>query len=313
MPSISTERPVPVPSGPETVDAIVEASRRRRDFMVRRAFIQSPAMKDGTLAGPLAPLVTAGDLRALRLYLLLLTKASAAPWDSALPATVWARALGLPLPESKTARSTVSKIWLRLERHHLVKRFRSKRWADVYLLREDGSGSPYTNPGDEGDRYVRVPLALWRQGPDKHRRWYEVLSLPELAVLLIGRSLSDGFWLPYERGPEWYGISADTLGRGIAGLQQHGLISVDKTFKVAPLSAVGYTAEHHYTLLTPFGPVGRPGKESTGSKAKRRPPAIHRLDLVPPQGHPSRTSASRDTRTRSSRSPGSDSRSAQSQ
>jgi hypothetical protein len=228
-------------------------------------------MEDGdTAGGPLAQLVKAGDARALHLYLLLATKASSAPWNAALPATVWARALGIPLPETKTARSTISKTWLRLERHRLVARSRRERLADVFLLREDGSGDEYTSPGEVGDRYFQVPLALWQQGPEESRRWYQVLSLPELAVLLIARSLSDGFRLPYEMGPKWYDISADTISRGIDGLRKHGLIRVDKVFKKAPLSPVGYTAEHHYTLLNPFGPVGRRSGKATRAKAAKK-------------------------------------------
>jgi hypothetical protein len=251
----TAEKP-PIASTQDTVDAIVAGSKRRTNFMLRKEFLQQELGGEIT-GGPLADLVTAGDHRALVLYLLLLTRASSEPWDVALPSSVWARALGIPLPESKTARSTISKVWMRLERRHLVERARSKRWAQVKLLREDGSGLPYTSPGNVGDRYVRVPLALWLSGPSPSSRWYQVLSLPELAVLLIARSLRDGFWLPYERGPEWYGISADTLFRGFSGLQKHELLAVDKTYKVAPLSAVGYTAEHHYTLAHPFGPMGR--------------------------------------------------------
>jgi hypothetical protein len=266
---VSQNAPVPAVSGSDTVDAIVAASKRPRFFVFRSSFLQRTE-NEKSVGGPLAPLVTAGDHRALLLYLLLLTKASADPWDAALPATVWARALDLPLPESKTARSTISKAWMRLERRKLVTRRRTKRWADVFLLCEDGSGAPYTHPAEAGDRFVRMPLAFWRQGPDAATRWYQTLSLPELAVLLIGRSLSDGFWFPYERASEWYSISSDTISRGIDGLAKRGLIRVDKTYKQAPLSAVGYTAEHHYTLLEPFGPVGHRG----GSRAlAAKPPA----------------------------------------
>jgi hypothetical protein len=243
-------------SSAETVDEIVAVSKRQGHFPLRRTFLQQ-TQEERVVAGPLAALVRAGDHRALELYLLLVTKASSDPWDAALPATVWARALGLSFPDTKTARSTISKTWMRLERHRLVTRKRSRRLADVTLLREDGSGENYSSPGEVGDRYVRVPLALWTAGPSEARRWYQTLTLPELAVLLIGRSMSDGFRLPFEMGPEWYGISADTIARGIAGLRKHNLLDTDKTFKKAPLSPVGYTAEHRYTLLQPFGPVGR--------------------------------------------------------
>ena len=62
---------------------------------------------------------------------------------------------------------------------------------------------------------------------------------------------------PQEKGPEWYGMSADTISRGITGLKEHNLLLVNKTFKLAPLSPVGYTEENRYTLAAPFGPVGR--------------------------------------------------------
>ncbi len=254
-PATKPEQP-PEVTPAETVDEIVAVSRRHRFFPLRRDFLQR-TLDGKPVPGPLSALVKAGDQRALLLYLLLLTKASSDPWDAALPSTVWARALGLPLPGSRGARSTVSKIWLRLQGHQLIRRERKKRWAHVFLLREDGLGDDYTNPGDVGDRYVRIPLALWTAGPEQRVRWYQKLTLPELAVLLIARSMSDGFRLPYESGPEWYGISADTVARGIDGLLKQGLLRVDKTFKKAPLSPIGYAAEHRYTLREPFGPVGR--------------------------------------------------------
>jgi hypothetical protein len=281
MPS-APDRATPEVSSSDTVDAIVAASKRATSFPLRLEFLQQRE-KGKLVPGPLAGLVKVGDLRAVRLYLLLVTKAGSDPWDAALPATAWARALGIQLPESSTARSTISKTWLRLERHNLVRRERHKRLADVFLLREDGFGGDYSSPGGVGDRYFRVPLALWTAGPPgTAARWYQVLTLPELTVLLIARSLSDGFWLPQERGPEWYGVSADTIHRGLDGLVRHDLLSVDKTFKKAPLSAVGYTAEHHYTLLAPFGPIGRKRgarapkagvrRSSTTSRAARQRP-----------------------------------------
>jgi hypothetical protein len=97
-------------------------------------------------------------------------------------------------------------------------------------------------------------------------RWYQALTLPELTMVLVGRSLGDAFRLPYEMGPDWYGVSADTVARGIHGLQERGLIHVERRFKKAPLSAVGYTAEQRYTLLEPFGPVGH----LSGSRSKAK-------------------------------------------
>lgn len=249
---------LPVATPGDTVDEIVVGSKRSGNgFPVRQTFLQRRADDGEPRPGPLGSLVAAGDLRALQLFLLLLTKASSAPWDAGLPAAVWARALGLPMPNSKTATSTISKTWLRLEGHGLVSRERRKRMAIVTLRCEDGSDKPYTAPGEVGERYLKVPFALWQLGPDAGHRWYQELSLAELAVLLIARSHGDGFRLPYEFGPRWYGVSADTLHRGVARLSTRGLLAIDKTFKKAPLSPLGYTAEHRYTLQAPFGPIGK--------------------------------------------------------
>jgi hypothetical protein len=236
----------------DTVDEIVKASKRHTYFPLRLEFLQRRV--DGLMKpGPLAGLVRAGDIRGLKLYLLVITKASHQPYDAKLPAAVWARALDLDLPTNATARSTISKAWLRLEDAQLIRREREQRRAKVTLLNEDGLGSDYVSPENH---YFRVPLALWLAGPTNDKRWYQVLTLPELAVLLIGRSLGDSFRLPVEQGPDWYGISADTIGRGLKGLTDRGLLEVDKRFKPAPLSPLGYTAEHRYTLVAPFK-VGR--------------------------------------------------------
>jgi hypothetical protein len=249
----------PIVTPEETIDDIVARSGRRGSaFQLRRSFLQVPNESGtGTTPGPMSGLVSAGDLRGLQLYLILLTKASAEPWDAALPAPVWARALGLPDPTSKTATSTISKAWMRLERRSLVVRQRARRMAKVTLLCEEGSGLPYTSPGARRESYLQVPTALWTKADSTDTRWYRALTLPELAVLLIARSHGDNFRLPYEDAAKWYGISADSIARGLRGLQRRGLLDVTKTYKKAPLSPVGYTAELRYTLQDPLGPVGK--------------------------------------------------------
>ena len=74
---------------------------------------------------------------------------------------------------------------------------------------------------------------------------------------MIALSLNDEFRLPAEDMPDWYGISPDTAGRGLKGLIGHGLLDVREHYKTAPPSAVGYTADHLYTLQRPFGPKGQ--------------------------------------------------------
>ena len=244
---------LPVATVDQTIDEIMAA--RRSNTPLRRSFLQQGTPTDPE-PGPLQEFVTNGDHRGLLLYLLALGKASAEPWDTALAAAVWARALGIELPESATAASTISKAWKRIEGRNLIRRSRYKRKAHIHILKEDGSGEPYSHPYQAKEPYLRLPNAFWQVGPDGDR-WYRVLNLPEVALLLIALSLSKGFRLPREDVPDWYGISADTAGRGLRGLTDHGLLAMQKHFKTAPLSPTGYTADKLYTLQHPFGPQGR--------------------------------------------------------
>jgi len=251
-----TRRPV-IATAFETIDEIVRQSGRRETTPLRTQFLQAADKQGVKTPGPLASFVQRQDPQALRLYLLALTKASSKPWETALPAAVWARALNLDLPESKSAVSKISKMWKRIEGRGLIERRRFKRMAHVHLLKEDGSGDPYDLPHNVGDRYFRLPTVFFTDGPSAEERWYLTLNLAEISMLLIARSLGDGFRLPFEDMPAWYGISADTALKGLHGLADHHLIRIDKFYKKAPLAAKGFTLENHYTLLAPFGPVGR--------------------------------------------------------
>ena len=232
-------------------------SSRREATPLRRDFLQQ---KQGQgrrrMPGPLAEFVSAGDRTALLLYFLALTKASSKPWDVSLHASVWARALGFASETGASARGRISKAWGRLVERNLVTRSKKGRLAKFTLLYEDGSGRPYSSPSTH---YIKVPLALWTDG-EKQKRWFEILKLSEITFLIIGLSQNDGFSLPVERGPDYYGISADTLFRGSRGLRKHGLLDWDRVPKKAPLAPKGYTIENRYTLQPPFGPKGTSDK-----------------------------------------------------
>lgn len=225
---------------------------------MRRTFIQQ---KTGRVAtrGPLAGFVSASDRTALLLYFLALTKASQEPWDVSLHSAVWARALGLSNPTRPSARGRVSKAWGRLVDRRLVTRARRSRIAVFTLLCEDGSGDPYTRPKKA---FIKVPHELWTKGPEPQTtgtpaRWFEMLTLPELTFLIIGLTNLDFFPLPVERGPDYYGISADTLLRGSRGLRHRGCLTARKQRITAPLAPEGISWENRYTLNPPFGPRGQ--------------------------------------------------------
>ena len=259
---MNSERPTSDPATThDTVDAIANSTQRVA-FPLRRTFIQQKQGRT-SLPGPLASLVSASDRTALLLYFLALTKASQPPWDVSLHSAVWARAVGLPDPIGATARGRISKAWTRLVDRRLVTRARRNRLAAFTLLCEDGSGDPYTRPNAS---YVNVPHELWTTGPSPSSRWFEALTLPELTFLIIGLSNLDQFPLPIERGPDYYGISADTLQRGSSGLRRHRLLSVRQRRITAPLSPLGVSSENRYTLESPFGPRGKPSTAVSSSR-----------------------------------------------
>lgn len=141
---------------------------------IRIAFAQR--LVNGTKTpGPLADFVSASDHRGLLLYLLAMSRATRKePWNVSLPSAVWARALGIDLPLTKTASSAISKGWARIEARGLIDRGRSGRLADITLRREDGSGNPYTHPKDEGG-YFKLSHALWLEGPSgSEEAWHRV-------------------------------------------------------------------------------------------------------------------------------------------
>jgi hypothetical protein len=231
------------------IDALLERSKRDA-VPIRRSFTQQRVRGGGP--GPLSAFVTHRRRRALDLYLLAHAAASARPYDVTLESRVWARLLGL---EGRNAGSMITRQWNWLEEHRLVTTSRKNRLRSVVLLREDGSGLPYTHPGvssesrpAEGD-YFNLPHAYWKAGlPDR-------IDLPTKAVLLIALSRpTDDFILPIEHASRWYGMSPDSLSLGLRQLQLLGFLAMRFEHESAPLSPRGYRTVRRYTLRPPFGP-----------------------------------------------------------
>ena len=243
---MSTSRP-PVTQD-ETIAALLARTKRRGDpsVPIRKTFLQQGTDRQRT-PGPLAALCTNHDDRALDLYLLVMAIASSStPYAASLPSAAWARMLGLS--DSANAKQAVSKTFRRLIDRALIDRAgREGRQARFALLNEAGDGTTYTRPTTAADRWLQLPYIYWTGG------WHQQLSLPGKVALLIALSLKDGFPLPADRGPAWYGISADTIQRGLAELVDRGLLDVDAQVRREPLSATGYTEDRRYSLAGPFG------------------------------------------------------------
>ncbi len=203
----------------------------------------------------MAEIVRRGRERTLEQYLLAVALATGHPHDVNRDSRIWARAVGLP--ENASGRAAVSRNWAFLRNLKLVRVARKKRLASVTLLREDGSGAPYTHPSkDRRPSYLQLPFEYWLDG------YHTRLSLAAKTMLLIALSLPDRFPLPGARAPSWYGISESTAARGFRELREAGLLTVEREEKTAPLAPEGYTLVNFYTLQPPFGPQStRPWKK----------------------------------------------------
>jgi hypothetical protein len=231
----------------ETVDDLLRTSARRsRSVPLRRPFVQQ-GRQGAPEPGPLAALVKAHDERALDLFLLHRAVASADPWDVTRDARVWSRTLGLP-DDSAAATSAVSRTWHRLDSNYkLIDRQRQGRLAKIISLREDGSGEKYTYPRGTArdERYLKLPYGYW----DTEDRWYRALPFVAKVMLLVALSLPEGFVLPAERVPRWYGISGDTADRGLRALNKAGLLQRELKVKKAPQAPRGTTQEGAVALV----------------------------------------------------------------
>lgn len=237
-----------------TIEGMLDACKRdTRRVPVRHTFVQQGTQSDPE-PGPLHEMVRRHDERCLDLFLLHRMMASADPWDvRPMPAKAWARALGVHL-DRDGGKAAVSKAWRRLDQtYHLIEVGRSGRRGKYTSLAEDGSGDPYTSPDGRAraNRYLTLPFEYWT-GPDF---WFRRLSLRAKAVLLIGSSLAPGFVLPTEKAERWYGISGDTVGRGLDELRKLHLLERHSVLKDTPLEDSVQTREYRYTLAAPFGRV----------------------------------------------------------
>ncbi|WP_143235067.1 hypothetical protein [Paractinoplanes atraurantiacus] len=227
---------------------------KRKSAPLRRAFIQRPPGSTPRV-GPLAAFVRRGDIRALDAYLYLVAITSGdlegVGWSYTLDSNIWARAFGATdRASSSSALTAVVRILNRLQERKLLewKRVRPRSSEiTVTLLKEDGSGEPYTRPGRANlDPYINLPFGYW------YDEWDQRLSLPATAMLLVLSAEFKSTALPAHRVDEWYGWSADTAERGFAELERYNLMTQQRVTRKAPNAPVGWTAENRYTLQRPF-------------------------------------------------------------
>jgi len=229
----------------ETLEDLLSRTRRSR-VPIRRTLLQTGGRDRAP--GPLHFFVSERRERALDQYLLLHAGAAAKPWDVTQPAMTWARMMRMPA--KATSEVAVSRNWRWLQDRQLVRIETSGRLRAIYLLSEDGSGLAYTRPrGPERGAehgWFTLPYEYFRQ------RWDGELTLPGKATLLVCLAQAPIFNLPTERAAGWYGISADTLQRGLDELRSLGLLQTWSRMKKAPRARYGVTSVNYYRLLGPF-------------------------------------------------------------
>lgn len=249
--------------------------------VVRHIFRQLPDSSPNRVS-VLGPMVTERKRRSVQLYLLLLT---AWPWlekaEEPIQAVVWAGALTASKGR-KWKPSHVSAAWTDLEKRGLVSRTRLSRGVVVQPRREDGK-KPYTSPGGKKnsryESYFTLPGEFWTQ------EWFEKLTLPGLAMLLIiagETSVRDHpeVWLTNEHAAKWYGLSPRSVEAGIQDLATHGLVHERTEWTKAPLSPIGATKQHWYSLTGAFSTESRLAEQA---RAQDEVAARKKTDVITPE------------------------------
>jgi DNA-binding transcriptional ArsR family regulator len=217
--------------------------RRRTSTPIRRSFLQDTEGEG--VEAPLRWFVKERRGLALDLLMLLHCTASAEPWDVEMPAMAWARALDMPLTSG--SETTVSKNWSWLEDKGLIHSERSHRFRRVFMLMEDGSGDEYSRPDGRKRGFFGLPFVYFKG------RWHKELSLTGKSVLFIALAQPPTFNLITERAAGWYGVSADSLQRGLDELRDLGLLKTWQVARKTSRARYGITRVNHYHLNPPFG------------------------------------------------------------
>jgi hypothetical protein len=223
---------------------------------IRESFLQIRGER--AVPGPLGKIVRGRYHHALDVYLLILAATASPPHRLYVNADFWAALVRRPSQSHRNARLALYRSLDILISLDLIQQETRLGVPLIQLLSESGNGDLYIHPAKLRERYITLPHVYWENGLD------HTLKLPGKAVLLLARSLRpDGFTLPLAHAAAWYGISPDTLHRGM-----HELVQA----KVAR-----YTAADISSPEAPRGTTVRRTYRLVGAMARAEPePARHR-------------------------------------
>lgn len=262
----------------QTREALLK--RQARGYtQVRSSLVQRHvAGPNGERSALLAQFVGGRKHRALVLYLLLLgawpeVEHRITNGRSPLEAKVWLRALSSHERGALTwSTSTLSRTWRELETMQLLTRERRGRLVYTIPRREDALAD-YSRPrGRRGHEhsYFVLPDTFWTD------EVFARLGLAALAMfLLIAKETNntDEEYFTFQQFEDWYGIRQRTAQKGIAELQDKGLLHVRREPVPAELSGIGYTVRTHYSLRGGFGHQDRSALRARAQRATRKNPA----------------------------------------
>lgn len=272
-PQASSSRRSHLTTSLDSVDAAEElaaTSSRRTAIPIRKGFVRS---LDDVQTPPMAAIYAGGrsGLVAIKLYVALIWRCSAPPFEADKPARAWATLLDLPDPTGRGARR-IRHALSTLEQMKLVELADRHGYPSVVKLAiETGSGAAYTIPSTSYQRsrtpeqrathvYFKVPRTLWTDG------WFQALSGPAttmLLILLAEQADTRDVWWSTEQFPLRYRISHKARSQGTAELRSRGLLSTTRQSLSAWGSTSVFDSQRMRTLYRLIGPaaVGAAGDE----------------------------------------------------
>jgi hypothetical protein len=261
---------IPPPPSRDVLLADMLSQTGRHGVPIRRRLLQTDMERpDGTRAAPLSTMLKARDTATLDAYLLIHAMASSSsPYRASYFSSSWVRLMEFDRgAEAAAASSRWSKTVTRLVDLNLIHRHRVGNVMEYFLRDEAGNGQPYERPTKLADgRWFSLPYQYWLDG------WDQRLQSAEKVMLLIALDQPDGFAIPYERFPSWYGISASTAKRGLTGLVSRGILSMHTDFHVSGRSPTGWIEVRSYTTEGIWSKQSRDSLMKT--KAKKHAPVI---------------------------------------
>ncbi|MDX6453832.1 MAG: hypothetical protein QOH16_3881 [Gaiellaceae bacterium] len=211
------------------------------DLPIREAYLQTRGTPP--FPGPFSEIVRKRHHHALDAHLLMLAAAAEPPHQLHVNPDFWAVLLRRPSQSLRNSRLALYRSIDTLGDLGLLTQESKLGAPRLQLLGENGSGERYLHPTKTGDRYFTLPHEYWTLGLDRK------LELPGKAVLLLARSLKRYFTLPLANAMNWYGISSDTLRRGMDELVQARIVRYQKANVPTLKAPRGTTVRRTYTLV----------------------------------------------------------------